>query len=215
MILHTENRDSWFWYIPLPDDKVSVGVVGAISYLVQGRREDAQTIFDQELAKCRPMQERLQRAEQLFPVKTTKDFSYRASRIAGEGWVLVGDAFCFLDPMYSSGVYLALKSGEMAADAIAEAFAKGDFSAEQLGGFGPELVRGMEAVRKMVYAFYSKDFSFAEFLKRHPECKQGVIDVLSGNLCSEHVDPIFGPMSEVCQMPASVPLTPQPSGATP
>ena len=215
LILHTENRDSWFWYIPLPDDKVSVGVVGAISYLVQGRREDAQTIFDQELAKCRPMQERLQYAEQLFPVKTTKDFSYRASRIAGEGWVLVGDAFCFLDPMYSSGVYLALKSGEMAADAIAEAFAKGDFSAEQLGGFGPELVRGMEAVRKMVYAFYSKDFSFAEFLKRHPECKQGVIDVLSGNLVSEHVEPIFGPMSEVCEMPAAVPLTPQPSGAIP
>ena len=129
--------------------------------------------------------------------------------------MLVGDAYGFLDPVYSSGVFLALKSGEMAADAIAEAFAKGDFSAAQLGGFGPELVRGMEAVRKMVYAFYSKDFSFAEFLKRHPECKQGVIDVLSGNLFSEHVEPIFGPMSEVCEMPAAVPLTPQPSGATP
>ena len=84
LILHTENRDSWFWYIPLSDDVVSVGVVGAISYLVQGRREDAQTIFDQELAKCRPMQERLQNAAQLFPVKTTKDFSYRASRIAAK-----------------------------------------------------------------------------------------------------------------------------------
>lgn len=207
MILHTANRDSWFWYIPLPDDVVSVGVVGAISYLVQGRGAAAQTIFDQELAQCRPLQERLQRAEQLFPVKTTKDFSYRASRIAGEGWVLVGDAFCFLDPMYSSGVYLALKSGEMTADAIAGAFANGDFSAAQLGGFGPVLVRGMEAVRKMVYAFYAKDFSFAQFLKRHPECKQGVIDVLSGNLFSERVDPIFGPMSEVCPMPAAIALT--------
>ena len=207
LILHTANRDSWFWYIPLPDDVVSVGVVGAISYLLQGRREDAQTIFDQELAKCRPMQERLQNAAQLFPLKTTKDFSYRARRIAGEGWVLVGDAFCFLDPMYSSGVYLALKSGEMAADAIAGAFARGDFSAEQLGGFGPELVRGMEAVRKMVYAFYAEDFSFAAFLKRHPECQQGVIDVLSGNLFSERVEPIFGPMSAVCQMPAAIALT--------
>ena len=214
LILHTEGRDSWFWYIPLPDDTVSVGVVGAISYLLQGRRENAQAIFEQELAKCRPMQERLQRAEQLFAVKTTKDFSYRASRLAGEGWVLVGDAFCFLDPMYSSGVYLALKSGEMAADAIAGAFANGDFSAAQLGGFGPELVRGMEAVRKMVYAFYSKDFSFAEFLQRHPECKQGVIDVLSGNLFSEHVEPIFGPMGQVCPLPAAVPLPSHPSGAT-
>lgn len=207
LILHTANRDSWFWYIPLSDDVVSVGVVGAISYLLQGRGADAQTIFNQELAQCRPLQERLQRAEPLFPVKTTKDFSYRARRLAGEGWVLVGDAFCFLDPMYSSGVYLALKSGEMAADAIAGAFAQGDFSAAQLGGFGPELVRGMEAVRKMVYAFYAQDFSFAEFLKRHPECKQGVIDVLSGNLFSDRVEPIFGPLSAVCPMPDPIALT--------
>lgn len=207
LILHTANRDSWFWYIPLSDDVVSVGVVGAISYLLQGRSADAQTIFNQELAQCRPLRERLQRAEPLFPVKTTKDFSYRARRMAGEGWVLVGDAFCFLDPMYSSGVYLALKSGEMAADAIAGAFAQGDFSAAQLGGFGPELVRGMEAVRKMVYAFYAQDFSFAEFLKRHPECKQGVIDVLSGNLFSDRVEPIFGPLSAVCPMPDPIALT--------
>ena len=207
LILHTENRDSWFWYIPLPDDKVSVGVVGDMSYLLQGRKEDPQQIFAEELAKCAPIQERLRSAEQLMPVRTTKDFSYRASRIAGEGWVLVGDAFCFLDPMYSSGVYLALKSGEMAADTIAAAFVKDDFSAAQLGGFGPELIRGMEAVRRMVYAFYSQDFSFGKFLKKYPECTQGVIDVLSGNLFSEHVEPIFGPMGQMCQMPNDTALT--------
>ena len=207
LILHTENRDSWFWYIPLPDDKVSVGVVGDLDYLVQGRSEEAQEIFNQELAKCAPIQARLQDAAQLLPVRTTKDFSYRATRIAGEGWVLVGDAFGFLDPMYSSGVYLALKSGEMAADAICEAFVKDDFSAEQLGGFGPDFIRGMEAVRKMVYAFYSEDFSFAKFLKHHPECKQGVIDILSGNLFSQHVEPIFGPMGEMCNIPEDIGLT--------
>jgi len=207
LILHTENRDSWFWYIPLPDDKVSIGVVGDLDYLVQGRSEEAQEIFNQELAKCAPIQERLQDAAQLLPVRTTKDFSYRATRIAGEGWVLVGDAFGFLDPMYSSGVYLALKSGEMAADAICEAFVKDDFSAEQLGGFGPDFIRGMEAVRKMVYAFYSEDFSFAKFLKHHPECKQGVIDILSGNLFSQHVEPIFGPMGEMCNIPEDIGLT--------
>ena len=201
------TRRQKFWYITLPDDIVSVGVVGAIDYLVQGRKEDTQAIFEQELARCAPMQERLQDAEQLMPVKTTKDFSYRASRMTGEGWVLVGDAFCFLDPMYSSGVYLALKSGEMAADAIIDAINKEDFSAEQLGGFGPEFLRGTEAVRKMVSAFYSKDFNFGEFLKRYPDCKQGVIDVLSGNLFSEHVEPIFGPMGEMCELPNDITLT--------
>jgi len=204
LILHTENKDSWFWSIPLSDDRVSVGVIGAIDYLLQGRQEDAQTIFEQELQLCRPMQERLANAHQLFPVKTTKDFSYRSTQMAGQGWVLVGDAFGFLDPIYSSGVLLALKSGEMAADAIDEAFKRNDFSAAQLGNFSDEFLRGMEAVRKMVYAFYTPEFSFAKFLTRFPHCKQGVIDVLSGNLFSEHVEAIFPPMAQMCDLPEDI-----------
>ena len=206
LILHTQNKDSWFWYIPLSDNRVSVGVVGAIDYLLQNRQDDAQTIFEQELQICRPMQERLAQARQLFPVKTTKDFSYRSTQIAGEGWVLVGDAFGFLDPIYSSGVLLALKSGEMAADAIDQAFKRDDFSAAQLGHFADEFIRGMEAVRKMVYAFYTPEFSFAEFLERFPHCKQGVTDVLSGNLFSEHVEAIFEPMAQMCDLPEDIAL---------
>ena len=181
LILHTENKDSWFWYIPLPYDRVSVGVVGDLGYLLQDRRGSdgilsRQAIFDEELAKCPALQPRNYwcRAN-YFPVKVTKDFSYRANRIAGDGWVLVGDAFGFLDPVYSSGLFLALKSGEMAADTINEALEKEDFSAAQLGRFGTDFVAGMEAIRKLVYAFYTKDFSFAKFLKRFPECQQGIV----------------------------------------
>ena len=72
----------------------------------------------------------------------TKDYSYRSKQAAGDGWVLVGDAFGFLDPLYSSGVLLALKSGELAADAIAEGLAKGDTSAAQLGKWEPDVQRG-------------------------------------------------------------------------
>ena len=86
---------------------------------------------------------------------------------------MVGDAFGFLDPIYSSGVFLALKSGEWAADAITAALAAGDLSAPRLGGYGEEYLKGMEAVRKLVYAFYTREFSFARFLRAHPECKQG------------------------------------------
>ena len=206
LIMQTDEANSWFWYIPLPDDQVSVGVVGSLDYLLQDRDGGAQEIFEQELSICTAMKERIDGATQLFPVKVTKDFSYRADRIAGDGWLLVGDAFGFLDPIYSSGVYLALKSGEMAADAICDCLGTGDFTAEALGRFGPEFVTGMESVRKLVYAFYTKDFSFGEFLKRHPECREGIIDILSGDLYKDGVSRIFEPMSEMCDLPDAISL---------
>ena len=197
LIMSTENKDSWFWYIPLLGDRVSVGVVGSMDYLLQGRAGGPAEIFQEELALCRPMRERLSQARQLFRPRTTKDFSYRSQRLSGEGWVLVGDAFGFLDPIYSSGIFLALKSGEMAADAICEGLGKDDVSAAQLGKFGDEYLHGAEAFLKLIYAFYSKDFSFATFLKKHPECTQGIIDILSGNIFNEGVHEIFGPLEEM------------------
>ncbi len=211
LILHTEEKDSWFWSIPLPYNRTSVGVVGQLDYLLQSRREangklNVQKIFTEELAKCAPLKHRLDGAKQLFPIQTTKDFSYRASRIAGNNWVLVGDAFGFLDPVYSTGLFLALKSGEMAADAIVEAFEKNDFSESQLGSFGPAFVKGMEAFRKLVYAFYTKEFSFAQFLSQYPEHQGGIIDILSGDVFRKDVTHIFPAMAEMCSLPPEVPL---------
>ena len=211
LILHTEEKDSWFWSIPLPYNRTSIGVVGELDYLLQNRRDingklNAQKIFAEELAKCAPLQQRLKSAKQLLPIQTTKDFSYRASRIAGNNWVLVGDAFGFLDPVYSTGLFLALKSGEMAADVIIEAFDKNDFSETQLGSFGPEFVKGMEAFRKLVYAFYTKEFSFARFLSEYPEHQGGIVDILSGDVFRKDVTHIFPAMAEMCPFPPEVPL---------
>ena len=211
LILHTEDKDSWFWSIPLPYNRTSIGVVGELDYLLQNRRDadgklNAQKIFTEELAKCAPLQQRLEGAKQLLPIQTTKDFSYRASRIAGNNWVLVGDAFGFLDPVYSTGLFLALKSGEMAADVIIEAFDKNDFSEAQLGSFGPAFVKGMEAFRKLVYAFYTKEFSFARFLSEYPEHQGGIVDILSGDVFRKDVTHIFPAMAEMCPFPPEVPL---------
>lgn len=211
LILHTEEKDSWFWSIPLPYDRTSIGVVGELDYLLQNRRDangrlDTQQIFTEELEKCPALKQRLEGAKQLFPIQTTKDFSYRASRIAGNNWVLVGDAFGFLDPVYSTGLFLALKSGEMAGDAILEAFKKDDFSEAQLGSFGPTFVDGMEAFRKLVYAFYTKEFSFARFLSQYPEHQGGIVDILSGDVFRKDVTHIFPAMAEMCPLPPEVPL---------
>ena len=211
LILHTEEKDSWFWSIPLPYNRTSIGVVGELGYLLQNRRDvdgklNAQKIFTEELEKCTPLKQRLEGAKQLFPIQSTKDFSYRANRIAGNNWVLVGDAFGFLDPVYSTGLFLALKSGEMAADVIIEAFEKNDFSEAQLGSFGPAFVEGMEAFRKLVYAFYTKEFSFARFLSEYPEHQGGIVDILSGDVFRKDVTHIFPAMAEMCPFPPEMPL---------
>ncbi|HCK11389.1 MAG TPA: NAD(P)/FAD-dependent oxidoreductase [Candidatus Latescibacteria bacterium] len=201
LILQTSDKNAWFWYIPLPDNRVSVGVVGDIDCLFENRSLDTQGIFDRELEKCETLQDRLKNAEQVLPMQTTKDFSYRASQVAGDGWVLVGDAYGFLDPVYSSGIFLALKSGEMAADAVLDGFGADDLSGERLGRFLEEFVGGMESIRKLIYAFYDKDFSFGKFLMQNPECQQGIVDILSGDVYTKDVTPIFEPMGEMCELP--------------
>ena len=206
LVFHTQRGDSWFWYIPLHDDVVSVGVVGSLDYLVRDRDGKPEDVFTEELALCPTVAERLVAAEQIRPVQVARDFTYRAKRIAGDGWVMVGDAFGFIDPIYSSGVFLALKSGEMAADAIHDALAVDDPSAARLGRFGQEYLDGMEAIRKLVYAFYDPDFSFGEFLEAHPDCREPIVHLLVGNVFRENVDPLFGPLSRACDLPERRPL---------
>ena len=99
----------------------------------------------------------------------TKDYSYRAKQVAGDGWVLVGDAFGFLDPLYSSGVLLALKSGQLAADAIVDGLAKGDTSAAQLGAWGDDFNRGVDRMRRLVCEYYAASAS-ASSSRTIPSC---------------------------------------------
>jgi flavin-dependent dehydrogenase len=93
----------------------------------------------------------------------------------------VGDAYGFLDPLYSSGVLLALKSASLAADAIAEGLANGDTSASQLGKWEPDFNRGMDRMRRLVCEFYD-GFSFGRFVKRYPQYKGHLTDLLIGDL---------------------------------
>ena len=193
VILHTNDRKAWFWYIPLVDDIVSVGVVGDNDYLLK-RGCDTATIYDQELTKCPRVQARLVGADRVGELNAAKEFSYTTTQHAGDGWVLTGDAYGFIDPVYSSGVYLALKSGEWAADAIIDGLAKNDLSAKQLGRWCPEFDAGVELIRKLVRAFYAEHFSFGEFMKAHPEHGSNLTDVLIGRVFQDGAGKIFEDM---------------------
>ncbi len=201
LIFHTDNRKAWFWFIPQPDDRVSIGVVGPLDYLIRGRQGDPEAVFAEELARCPALATRLASAQPVMPIRAIRDFSYRSRRIAGDGWVLAGDAFGFIDPIYSTGVFLALKSGEMAADAIHDALLAGDPSADRLGRFEPELRRGMEALRKLVYAYYDPGFSFSDFLRRYPNCRQQLVSMLVGNVYTDPIEEILAALDVALPSP--------------
>ncbi len=209
LVMETRDKDSWFWYIPLPGDQVSVGVVAPLEYLVRpDDKRPPQDVFDEQVALCPALAERLEGAFQAFPAQVLRDFTYRSRERAGDGWVLVGDAYGFIDPLYSSGVLLALKSGEMAADAICAGLADGDVSGARLGAFEAEFLGGMEAFRKLVYAFYDKDFSFADFLRRFPERRDDVVKILLGGVFDHDFDGMFEDMAEMTQIPGAWALEP-------
>ncbi|HSB11327.1 MAG TPA: NAD(P)/FAD-dependent oxidoreductase [Blastocatellia bacterium] len=202
LVLRTEPGSAgWFWYIPLENDITSVGVVANPEYLVKGRGQDLATIFEEEVEKCEAVRRRVAGAERVDKIYSIIDYSYRSKQCAGDGFILIGDAYGFLDPIYSSGVLLALKMAELAADAIHEAFTNNDFSAARLGQFQPKLDRGIESMRKLVYAFYDEDFSFSKFLQKHPDQRVNIINLLIGDVFRAGVDDVYGPLSEFAEIP--------------
>jgi flavin-dependent dehydrogenase len=195
LVVQTADRKGWFWYIPQHDETVSVGVVAPFDYLFKGRGSHEQTYLE-EVEACAAIKERVSIGRRATGYFATKDYSYRSKQVAGEGWVLIGDAFGFLDPLYSSGVLLALKSGELAADAIAEGLAKGDTSAAQLGQWGEMFNRGVDRMRRLVCEYYD-GFSFGKFVRTYPHLKGKVTDLLIGDLFTDAVDEVWEPMESL------------------
>jgi flavin-dependent dehydrogenase len=195
MVLQTVTRNGWFWYIPLHNNIVSVGVVAPFDYLFKCRKDYAQT-YNEEVDRCHAVKERISSGKRATGYFATKDYSYRSKQVAGNGWVLVGDAVGFLDPLYSSGVLLALKSGEFAADAIVEGFNKDDTSAEQLGKWGSVFMQGVDRMRRLVCEYYD-GFSFGSFVRKYPELRGTITDILIGDLFTDQVDKVWEPMESL------------------
>jgi flavin-dependent dehydrogenase len=202
VVLQIQGKKGWFWYIPLHDNIVSVGAVADHSYLFKNREnKDFEAIYHEEVEKCPAVKERISIGKRVAPYRAAKEYSYRSTRAAGDGWVLVGDAFGFLDPLYSSGVLLALKSGELAADAVCEGLAKGDTSAAQLGKWEKDYVRGMDRMRSLVCAYYS-GISFGKFVAKHPHRKGDITDLLIGDLFRPELDETLNLINEELKTPA-------------
>ena len=174
--------DRWFWVIPLSATRTSVGVVldGDIFKNSKLSPEDflEQAIQDQPL-----LMEKMRHAERVTPVRTAADFSYRSTRLYGDRWMLAGDAAGFIDPVFSSGVFLAVLAGEQAADALHVVLDRPGKRKKLFARYARNINKAMDVYLRFVDAWYSKEF-IEVFL--HPQdvfqIPPAVNAVLGGNI---------------------------------
>ncbi len=191
----------WFWYIPLPDDLVSVGIVASPDYLF-AETNDIEEVFPREVARCAPLSKFVEGAERVDIVRAIRRMAYLNRQTVGPGWVMIGDAAGFLDPIYSSGLYLALASAELAAGCVHEALETDDLSAERLGAFCKPLWDGVDVVWRLIAAFYDPEFSFGEFRARYPEHRTELIHCLMGDVVGRDLRPLLDSLAEMTPPPA-------------
>jgi flavin-dependent dehydrogenase len=192
-------QKGWFWYIPLHSDIVSVGVVGEPGYLYRDTRDPNQ-IFAREVRACTWIHDHVKVGRQVEPVRVTGEYSYHSSSIGGDGFCLVGDAFAFLDPLFSTGVFLALKGGEMAADTLHAALSANDVSGARFQQYYEKQRQAVMSFRRLVLAFYDLTFSFREFLQEYPHLHSMVVDTLVGNVFND-LTPLFTALDEYIGRP--------------
>jgi halogenation protein CepH len=144
----------WLWYIPLGGDVVSVGAV--LDAHRAGRLAgNPEAVLDAALDACPRVREQLAGARRTMPVQTISGISYINESFVGDGFVLVGDASMFVDPIFSAGVTLAVRGGIYAADTILDAFQRRDFSAASLAPYEARIRPPMDRIFELIRHWYA------------------------------------------------------------
>ncbi|MBL9177785.1 MAG: tryptophan 7-halogenase [Verrucomicrobiaceae bacterium] len=194
----------WFWHIPMHDDMVSVGVVAEGRYLSRGGVKDLKAMFEREVGENQWIEEHLAEGVCTGEYRITSEYTRHSKYGAAPGLLLVGDAYAFLDPVFSSGVLVALKSGVAAADATHEALLAGDLSPQRFDAYTQMMRQGIDNMRKLVYAFYDPQFSFKDVVMKYPDAGGEITDCLSGDVNKDYTS-LWTKIREFAPLPDSLP----------
>ena len=174
--------DGWCWLIPFKDGTMSVGVVCYPDYIKTRRTSLDQFLLD-TLRQSPPIAKRMEKARPLTPTYAAANFSYRRETMTGDGYLMIGDAFAFIDPVFSSGVHLALTSGAVGADVV-DAFLRGapDYANRQKN-FEVRVRRGIDTFSWFIHRFNQPAFQ-ALFVstRRPPKIERAVLSLLAGDV---------------------------------
>jgi FADH2-dependent halogenase len=180
-----ETKMGWFWLIPFSDGTTSVGVVADADYF-RASGLSPHDFFDKSIRESRAMAPRMTQAELQGQIRGESDFSYTSDAHAGDRWLKVGDAGAFIDPIFSSGVFLSTKAAELGARAIDAAFAAGDFSRNAFTGYEAGIKQGTRVFWAFIDAFYNRDFLKQMVTsRRRPLLQKSITSLLAGDIFNE------------------------------
>ena len=172
--------DTWVWQIPITDTITSVGVVTQKKRFAASK-SDREKFFWDTLASRPELLDAVKNSEQLRPFKSEGDYSYAMRQICGDGFVLIGDAARFVDPIFSSGVSVALNSARIAAGDIIAAAEAGDFRKERFHTYESMLRRGVRNWYEFISIYYRLNILFTAFVQ-DPRYRLDVLKMLQGDV---------------------------------
>ncbi len=187
-------KRGWVWQIPITEAITSVGVV-VEKNIIAGRTADLESLFH-ELATTAPdIARALEGARAIRPFKIEADYSYQMDRFVGDGWMLVGDAARFVDPIFSSGVSVAMHSAKFASEQVARAFDSGDLTREALRPYEERLKAGTAIWYEFIVLYYKLRMVFTVFMAKKDHRLQ-VIQLLQGDVYDRSKAPVLKAMHE-------------------
>lgn len=197
----------WFWFIPFRGDVTSVGAVVSSEWIRQREKgESLDAFYDRTVACSSWATELLRGAERIRPASALADFSYRIDELTGDGWLFVGDAGGFLDPLFSTGAHLAIKGAAVAAEAIDQALTKGDVSRASFAAYESSMRYAVDLFLGVVQGFYAGHFRETLFEpNQRPTMRKLITSILAGDVFhGEHKPPWSSFIRE--RYPAEVPV---------
>jgi len=172
----------WFWFIPLHDGTTSVGAV-CWPYYLKSRKNDPTTFFLQTIALCPPLAERLHEAQLTGPASATGNYSYDCARMTGESHILVGDAFAFVDPVFSSGVLLAMNSAFRGAEVVDASLRRAPNATALKRQFEREVRHGLRQFSWFIYRMTSPAMRSLFMAPRNTlRMQEALLSLLAGDL---------------------------------
>jgi flavin-dependent dehydrogenase len=190
------HDSGWFWLIPISGELMSVGVVLPKKLFLAMPDGSNEERLERAIADTPIVAELMKDAHREWPVRVEKDFSYSASAYAGDRWILAGDAGSFLDPVFSTGVSIAMESGIEAAEELDRALTQNRFAAHQFRAFSRRQRQRYEIFRRFVIGFYTPQFRDLFYSADPPEhIFNAVVTVLAGrwnaNLRTRFLNRVF------------------------